>query len=142
MGSGATPPHAVTRKQLRVCSVPGCPELTASSRCREHTAKQRATQDAKRGNWRQRGYDPEYDRNRLTVIREETHCWICNQLVDKTLPGTHRDGPTADHVIRKEDGGTNKRDNLRLAHLRCNSGRTRKQQQQQTPGVPPLAQLP
>lgn len=110
-------------RSLKVCSVPSCPELTLSGKCSAHAAAARAAQDAVRGNWRERGYDAEYDRNRVIVLREEDTCWLCSVTVDKTLPGTHRDGPSVDHVIRREDGGSNARDNLRLTHLRCNTGR-------------------
>jgi len=52
------------------------------------------------------------------------HCGICHTYVDITLPGTHRDGPAADHIVKLEDGGA-PRDpaNLRLVHHRCNSAR-------------------
>lgn len=76
-----------------------------------------------RPNWRQRGYDATYDRNRPRVISEETTCWICEKAVDKTLSGRDPDGPSIDHVIARAKGGTNDRSNLRLAHLRCNSAR-------------------
>lgn len=112
-------------EQFRVCTKSGCPELTdrKSGYCDRHEAVRRKAQDAQRGNWRQRGYDQEYDRNHAVVLREEAHCHVCGQLVDKTLPGTHRDGPSVDHLVRRADGGSNARPNLRLAHLRCNSGR-------------------
>lgn len=111
------------RRVLRPCSEPGCPNLSTEGKCATHRAAKRAADDAKRGNWRERGYDAAYDRNRRVVLREETICWLCGELVDKTLPGTESDGPSVDHVVRREDGGSNRRENLRLAHLRCNTGR-------------------
>ena len=76
-----------------------------------------------RADWRERGYDAEYDRNRRLVLREETVCHICGQPVDKTLSGRDRMGPTLDHLVPRARGGTNARSNLRLAHLSCNSAK-------------------
>ncbi|WP_374403228.1 HNH endonuclease [Frankia sp. Cj3] len=48
------------------------------------------------------------------VIAEECGiCWLCGS------PGAD----TADHIIRRRDGGTSARDNLRAAHRACNSAR-------------------
>jgi len=79
-----------------------------------------------------------YDAERLrSERREEAHwrpqlialwerdngiCWLCGTYVsicsrDKYLR------PTADHVLRKKDGGRADMANLRLAHQKCNSDR-------------------
>lgn len=78
---------------------------------------------AHRPNFRQRGYDRRYDRNHKRVLREETHCHICGEVVDKTLSGRHPRGASVDHIIPISAGGSNDRGNLRLAHLSCNSSR-------------------
>jgi 5-methylcytosine-specific restriction endonuclease McrA len=94
-----------------------------------------------RPNWRERGYDATYDANRKLVVRHETHCWVCGELVDKTLSGRHPDGPTIDHVIARSRGGTNDISNLRLAHQRCNNARqagrrlTRRRPPNRHPGI-------
>jgi hypothetical protein len=111
------------RLTLRVCAQPGCPELSHETYCLKHKREVRRKKERGRPNYRARGYDKEYEDNRALVLRDESDCYICGDPVDKTLPGTHRDGPTADHVIRRADGGTNGRENLRLAHLRCNASR-------------------
>ncbi len=108
---------------MRVCSQPGCPELTTSGKCKTHRSQARRAEDARRGNFRERGYDATYDRNRRRVLRDEDICWLCGVVVDKRLPGTDPNGPTVDHVVPRENGGTNDLGNLRLAHLRCNSAR-------------------
>jgi hypothetical protein len=113
----------MTHRSLRVCAELGCPELCTESRCLEHKRGDRRRREANRPSFRERGYDRQYDENRRRVLAEEIACYICGGPVDKALPGTHRDGPTADHVIRRADGGTNARENLRLAHLRCNAAR-------------------
>lgn len=115
----------MTRRSLSVCSVPGCPILTADGKCGPHAAEARAAKDAARPNFRERGYDAEYDRNHAVVLREETHCGLCGRLVDKSLPGTDPDGPSVDHIVPRSRGGSNARENLRLVHARENSGRTR-----------------
>lgn len=97
------------RIALRPCLEPGCPNLTHGTRCQPHTASRRL------------GHH--HHTIRAQVIAEESHCGICGLPVDKTLPGTHPDGPTVDHIIRRRDGGPNARSNYRLAHQRCNSQR-------------------
>lgn len=65
-----------------------------------------------------------YTQLRRRVIAEEIICWLCRRPVDKTLPGNHPDGPTLDHVIELDAGGSPlDRANARLAHHRCNSAR-------------------
>jgi len=46
-----------------------------------------------------------------------THCWLCHE------PFTPDDPATADHIIPRSQGGTDAMDNLRAAHLSCNSRR-------------------
>jgi 5-methylcytosine-specific restriction endonuclease McrA len=66
------------------------------------------------------------DRDRC-IRGPETHCWLCRTHVDKTLPGTHAWGPTADHEIPLLLGGPELvKDGavLHLAHNRCNAARS------------------
>lgn len=55
-------------------------------------------------------------------LRDDGICWICLEFVPweatrKSLL------PTRDHVVRIADGGLSTPDNLRLAHLGCNTSR-------------------
>jgi hypothetical protein len=64
--------------------------------------------------------------NRLTdelAARDGWVCWLCDAPIDPSLPPTFAGGATVDHVVPRSRGGTNDRDNLRLAHRRCNGGR-------------------
>ena len=69
-----------------------------------------------------------YRTARQQVINEETHCVRCRRPVDKRLPGTHPDGPSADHwpiplqQLITMGVDPNDRATMRLAHLGCNSG--------------------
>jgi 5-methylcytosine-specific restriction endonuclease McrA len=58
-----------------------------------------------------------YQQARARVYAEETVCWICHK------PVRADEKRSADHVIAVARGGTSTRDNLRLAHLTCNSRR-------------------
>lgn len=79
---------------------------------------------------------------RKRVLTEEDTCWICGDLVDKTLgkmPGIHSDrctnpdctgcvpdpmSPEVDEVIPVSEGGSPiDRTNCRLSHRVCNNGR-------------------
>jgi 5-methylcytosine-specific restriction endonuclease McrA len=52
------------------------------------------------------------------------HCHICGGPVDLTLPGTHRDGPTVDHLTPRSRGGrVYDPGNVALAHQHCNARR-------------------
>lgn len=75
---------------------------------------------------RGRGGRP-YERLKARVFREETHCWICGQWVDQTLPPQHAMARTLDHVTQLNQGGHPlDRANARLAHRRCNTIRSNK----------------
>lgn len=67
-----------------------------------------------------RGLGADHDRIRAQVLAEEDACVLCGELVDKSLAGTHPQGPTAHHVHARAHGGANVRANYRLAHKRCN----------------------
>jgi hypothetical protein len=71
------------------------------------------------------------DRAHFLATTTETHCWLTDwcggAYVDRTLPGTHRWGPTADHEIPLLLGGPELvRDGavLHLAHNWCNAARS------------------
>lgn len=63
---------SVAKRTARVCSVPGCPNLTASGgRCHEH----RRAADRARGD---RGYStPGHKRFRRIVLRRDPICVVC-----------------------------------------------------------------
>lgn len=71
------------------------------------------------------------DRAHFLATTTETHCWLTTWCggtwVDRSLPGTHRWGATADHEIPLMLGGPElTRDGaiLHLAHNRCNAARS------------------
>lgn len=67
--------------RLRVCSEPGCPELSTSRRCPTHAGQH----EQQRGTRQQRGYDAGHDRLRAKwkprVERCEVKCARCGQLI-------------------------------------------------------------
>lgn len=66
-----------------------------------------------------------WQRLRARVVAEETHCAVCGQVVDKTLPGRTPWAPSVDHIIPMHDDIklALDRGNLRLTHVRCNTAR-------------------
>lgn len=65
-------------------------------------------------------------------------CYRCGWPVDKSLPGSHRWGPTLDHAIPLNRGGHPlDKDNAKLSHLHCNCafGDGRKVTQRRPPPV-------
>jgi 5-methylcytosine-specific restriction endonuclease McrA len=57
-------------------------------------------------------------RKRTLLARDGGLCWICG----RAMPA---DDMSVDHVVELSEGGSNLLDNLRLAHGRCNSERSR-----------------
>lgn len=89
----------------RVCCEPGCPTLTDTTRCTEHTRQR----DKARGTRQQRGYDAEHDRERAkwkAIL--DRRPWPCGRCPEQIMPGQlwhldHTDdragyiGPSHDH---------------------------------------------
>jgi hypothetical protein len=48
-------------------------------------------------------------------------CWICGDLIDRDLPKGHMMRESLDHVLALAKGGRHDEDNLRPAHVLCNS---------------------
>jgi 5-methylcytosine-specific restriction protein A len=66
------------RRALTTCSCPGCPELVESGRC---ASCQRAA-EAKRGNFRQRGYGRGHDKRfRPAVLARDVVCVVCRSAL-------------------------------------------------------------
>jgi 5-methylcytosine-specific restriction endonuclease McrA len=55
----------------------------------------------------------QYEKARKYVLAQSNICWLCG------MPGA----TTVDHVIPRSHGGEDNVENLRPAHLRCNSSR-------------------
>ena len=62
------------------------------------------------GSARERGYDAEYEANKQFILMKSKICHICG------LGGAD----SADHVIPRSRGGSNRIENLKPAHLSCN----------------------
>ena len=57
------------------------------------------------------------------AARDGKRCHICRRLIDIGLSGSHRNGPTIEHILPVSKGGTNEPGNLALAHRSCNVSR-------------------
>lgn len=67
----------------RPCAEPGCPTITAQTRCTKHTRQL----DKARGTRQQRGYDAPHDRLRADYqsrmdAGEAFMCWRCTRPID------------------------------------------------------------
>ena len=67
---------------MRVCAEPGCPELTDTTRCGDHTRGR----DKARGTRKERGYDAGYDIERKRIAQSMASgqvytCWRCHRVV-------------------------------------------------------------
>lgn len=66
----------------RVCAEPGCPTLTDTTRCLDHTRDH----DRARGTRQQRGYDAAHDATRRASVAKlaagrTLTCWRCSQPI-------------------------------------------------------------
>jgi 5-methylcytosine-specific restriction protein A len=82
-------------RALRPCKHSGCPNLTRdpSGYCEDHIEEYRQ-RDHYRGNSRQRGYDNQWERFRLSYLRRHPLCADCEKQ-GKYIPATEI------HHIRK-----------------------------------------
>ncbi len=57
------------------------------------------------------------------IERDGLSCWICGQLLVENLTETNPFRISIDHILDKALGGSNKIENLKLAHSKCNEKR-------------------
>lgn len=80
-------------RALKVCPVPGCPELVASGRCPGHTQQA----DRARGTRHQRGYGRQHEqRFRPGVLRRDPLC-VCDDQAHGHGPQCLAQSSVADH---------------------------------------------
>lgn len=111
---------------MKVCCVPGCPELTLGSRCEVHKREARRDEDQRRGTRTARGLDSAWVRLRDRAVREHVrvHGWMCPGW--KRPP--HPVGPgqlTGDHIIPRAVAPELRleRSNVAVLCLACNSAK-------------------
>ncbi len=63
-------------------------------------------------------------------------CWLCSEPISPLVSRRHRRGLSIDHQVPRSKGGTDAIENLRPAHLGCNSRRGNR------PPAPPPARTP
>jgi 5-methylcytosine-specific restriction protein A len=64
---------------LRVCSTPGCPELTREGRCDTHETEARQASDAQRPSSAERGYGARWRRVRARFLAAHPTCVLCGR---------------------------------------------------------------
>lgn len=112
------------RKALKVCSQPGCPELTPEGRCDAH----RREAEQRRGSASQRGYNRAWERTRAAYLKDHPVC-ECDDCA--ALPYTQRPAATdVDHIDGLGPNGPRGHDpaNLRAYAHACHSRRTARDQ--------------
>jgi 5-methylcytosine-specific restriction protein A len=98
----------------RVCSTPGCPELTEASLCARHEAERQARIDAKRPTPAARGYDSRWAAIRKRYLAEHPFC---------EAPGCLFPAVDVDHIDGRGPRGDNSFLNLQAL---CKSHHARK----------------
>jgi 5-methylcytosine-specific restriction endonuclease McrA len=82
-------------------------------------------------------------KRRQRLIETRPHiCVVCLQPIDCTLPATHPDGPTREHLIAVNAGGhPTDEANAALSHRRCNVARGAKPLSEARAAARPRAHL-
>jgi 5-methylcytosine-specific restriction endonuclease McrA len=62
-------------------------------------------------------------RRQAILERDNWVCGICGEPITKRA-GTDPDSPSIDHIVPRFLGGTSDEENLRAAHIKCNSRRS------------------
>jgi endogenous inhibitor of DNA gyrase (YacG/DUF329 family) len=91
------------------CNAKWCSKICRIRTCRRDESRRRAP-----------GAGASLYADREIFERDGWICQICVQPVDPTVPRTHPDGATIDHVVPLSRGGPDTRDNVVTAHWRCN----------------------
>lgn len=69
------------------------------------------------------GWKSQKGRWRDVCARDGWACWICRQAIDPCLSHPDRRAGSVDHVVPLSLGGSDADENLRAAHVSCNSRR-------------------
>ncbi|MEP7301715.1 MAG: HNH endonuclease signature motif containing protein [Caldimonas sp.] len=109
-GRGAMPPGI-----NRICTYPGCHELSLKARCERHRALGKWGDEA-RGTSTERGYGTAWRKLRLVVMQRD--CWLC-QCPRCKAGGLVKAAQEVDHIKPKAEGGTDALSNLRAVSTEC-----------------------
>jgi 5-methylcytosine-specific restriction endonuclease McrA len=102
----------VARGGPRLSKCPPCRKLAEMDKNRRKNYKRRLARNAGDG----------YTLAEI-IERDAGKCHLCIKVVDTSLPGSHPQGPTIDHILPISDGGADTRANVALAHRQCNVAR-------------------
>ena len=102
----------------RVCSRPGCPELTEARLCSQHEAERQAGIDAKRPGPAARGYDSRWQSVSRRYLRSHPYC---------EEPGCGKRSTEVDHIDGAGPFGDNSDQNLKALCHSCHSRKTARQ---------------
>lgn len=101
---------------LKICL--DCGRRTPRSPCAACRSDRNRERDAQRGNFRERGYDSDFDKAKALLVPAavSTPCPLCSTPM--------RAGAIdVDHIVPLASGGTNALTNLRATCSPCNRGR-------------------
>ena len=105
-------------KSLKPCRFPQCKKLTAGTYCPEHKKQIDKSYDAKRKTATERGYTSrEWKSTRQRILERDPLCCECLKNLSNEC----------DHIIPKNQGGTDNDDNMQGLCKSCHSTKTLKE---------------
>lgn len=116
----------MTTRAPVACHRPGCNGTVTNGKCTV-CGPRRSSYEDRRGSAASRGYDREWQRLRLMVLRREPLCRMCADL------GVITPATDVDHIIPKRDGGPDTFENLQPL---CHGHHSQKTATEKTGGVP------
>ena len=106
----------------RVCRKSGCPTAHRNTNgyCDRHKGLASWGKSQKeRGNRHARGYGYDWDKKRIIILKRDNY--LCQHCLVK---GIVTAGNNVDHILSKEQGGTDSDDNLQVLCSCCHSKKT------------------
>ncbi len=100
------------------CGHHGCGKLTTTGRCDDHPHKSNWEYEG-RPNRHQRGYGRDWERKREQALQRDGR--ICQT---HKRAGMYRMGTHVDHIVPKEQGGSDDLDNLQTLCKACHEHKT------------------
>jgi len=109
------------------CRFLGCGKLVADGTyCPEHKRPAAGSfSDPSRGSRHDRGYDSRWDKTRLRILKRDNGlCQECLRNGRLTLVGEKKFSYYCDHIVAKEEGGSDDDENLQALCRSCHTAKT------------------
>ncbi len=106
------------RRPPHPCAHQGCPNVTRERYCEAHAAES-SRYDQERGSASSRGYGASWRKLRAWYLARNPLCVMCGKAAREV-----------DHILPREDGGTDDQENLQSLCKSCHSKKTNREKRE------------